>query len=725
MANLSPIAARPGRRSRAGALLALLALAGAILTAFMAPSIARAAQNPGIVVTTTSFEKSDSQGNPIPDEPLTQWDWAKYSFAWDASNANPQPGDSFNIQFPAEFKLREEITVPLRDAAGTEVGSCDVKYTQVTCTFNDQIAGKTDIKGTGSAVMQAIESTTTSTVTFHLNGQATVVPLPGDAPIGVPNATYTPWELDKWEPQLMKGQDRLYWSIAFGGEWLATSMNQSPEAIDVTFVDTLGSSQTFELDPAKWVLYGQGTKADPAASAVAITNGAGTDFGATGYGSPKLQVSVTGNVATIRLTGKLDPNANYTITYETLPDTGVVQPGVVYRNSVEVAGQTVTKQTQYVETFTITVEMKDGFGNFGVTKLLDGTGASAVPAGTQFQVLAAWTLPDGKTPADYAGWTPPANPIPLTVTVGQTAVNAIPLPVGTVVTLTEDPNTANPAATAVTWGQPTFSVDGGAPSSTATFTIANQKQTAVRLTNVATPVPTPTPTPTPTDTPTPTPTDTPCPTPTPTDTPTPTPTDTPTPTPTDTPTPTPTDTPTPTPTDTPTPTPTDTPTPTPTDTPTPTPTDTPTPTPTPTDTPTPTPTPTDTPTPTPTPTDTPTPTPTPTDTPTPTPTPTDTPTPTPTDTPTPTPTPTDTPTPTPTSTATAPVTPTPTATAPVTVTPTSTGTPLPPVTDVPEQPGTPGLANTGAADLAPLATAASLLTLAGLAAMAFRRRVQR
>lgn len=62
----------------------------------------------------------------------------------------------------------------------------------------------------------------------------------------------------------------------------------------------------------------------------------------------------------------------------------------------------------------------------------------------KFDVIVEYTLPDGKTAADYPGWDAPANPSRLTVSQDAATEFAPGFPAGTVVTLTEDVNSATP-----------------------------------------------------------------------------------------------------------------------------------------------------------------------------------------------------------------------------------------------------------------------------------------
>ncbi|GAA3228201.1 DUF5979 domain-containing protein [Oerskovia jenensis] len=102
-------------------------------------------------------------------------------------------------------------------------------------------------------------------------------------------------------------------------------------------------------------------------------------------------------------------------------------------------------------------------GGFSLTKVVEGSGASVVPAGTEFTAAYSYEL-DGQTVAG-------------TVTVlgdGSVVDGPQNLPVGTVVTFTE---IDLPAVAGVVWGTPVFSP--------AQVTVADGENAAVTLTNTA------------------------------------------------------------------------------------------------------------------------------------------------------------------------------------------------------------------------------------------------
>jgi len=102
-------------------------------------------------------------------------------------------------------------------------------------------------------------------------------------------------------------------------------------------------------------------------------------------------------------------------------------------------------------------------GGFSLTKVVEGSGASVVPAGTEFTAAYEYAL-DGQAVTGS-----------LTVRADGSAVDGPQnLPVGTVVTFTE---TDLPAVPGVVWGTPVFSP--------ATITVADGQDVEVTLTNTA------------------------------------------------------------------------------------------------------------------------------------------------------------------------------------------------------------------------------------------------
>ena len=163
------------------------------------------------------------------------------------------------------------------------------------------------------------------------------------------------------------------------------------------------------------------------------------------------------------VTGPFAADTNYNIYYSSTPtsDSGTVQPGLEYKNHAQLKGtdQDSSWSVYYTRSFTIDVELAPGFGGFNIAKLLAGSGAPKVPAGTTFDVGIDYTLPGGATVDTYQGWTAPGTVndtrtgghTTLKVTSGDTTTYPGTFPTGTVLTLSEDTSTASTTPERTTW----------------------------------------------------------------------------------------------------------------------------------------------------------------------------------------------------------------------------------------------------------------------------------
>ncbi len=90
---------------------------------------------------------------PTPGGQLTVGDVATLKGTWDATAANPQPGEAFTIGLPAQFDFPEAITFPLWgvDDNGDPIsyGTCitDPATSIATCTLSDAVEERIDIHG--------------------------------------------------------------------------------------------------------------------------------------------------------------------------------------------------------------------------------------------------------------------------------------------------------------------------------------------------------------------------------------------------------------------------------------------------------------------------------------------------------------------------------------------------------------------------------------------------
>lgn len=206
---------RGRRRSvlrRMGAAILAVTMAGATLVT--APSAAEAAPNPAIVVRDVVLTSTDG-------DQATVGDTMTLTGAWDATAANPRPGDTFTIGLPAELGFEVALPFQLVGDDGTVWGNCltDPAAALVTCSLTDAVAERPDlVHGTFELEVEARRATTERAVVFDLNGEPTSVELPGsggiDDGIEIPTAWTKTGSLnsDKWS---------VRWRIELPGSRLA------------------------------------------------------------------------------------------------------------------------------------------------------------------------------------------------------------------------------------------------------------------------------------------------------------------------------------------------------------------------------------------------------------------------------------------------------------------------------------------------------------------------
>ena len=490
------------------ALLTALASLALVLPGLSAP--ARADVNAGIKVTDLTLTKSDKTGADL-EGPVKVKDIAKLSFTWDATGANLKSGDSFSIGLGDYFtNLVEPQTASMAvtyNGQVTEVGTCTLDKTTATCTFNDKIdelkaAGFTSFKGTTSALLLVIGQTTSETTQMTVNGNAVDVDLPGTG--GIRPHDPVEWHMSKVGSVIGENSRNIYWEIDFGADYIAKQLEgvtvDGQTNSTIVFTDTLGTGSTFVTDPASWQLqyWGQ-ANGDFPDKGLTLADGNGVVDGSQGKFT--VAPAIEGNTATISVTGPFKPGANYRIYYQSAftSETGTAKPDTIYGNKVSIPnGEEASNSQTYTSTFNVSVEMAAGFGGFNVLKQADGDAANKVPTGTAFDVTVNYVLPEKAS--TYTGWQAPGTLNPdnktgsttMKVELGKAVAYPGTFPVGTKITLSEDPASASPAAEGYTWGEPVFTVGGEQDKEkTDTFNIEDQKATAVTLTNTATLTPVP------------------------------------------------------------------------------------------------------------------------------------------------------------------------------------------------------------------------------------------
>ncbi|VEG75073.1 Uncharacterised protein [Actinomyces slackii] len=504
------------RRYAAAALSAVLLILGGLI-ALTVPS-AHAAQNSAVKVSFEPLVLADHSGNEYPGKPAHLEDPVRLKFTWDASAANPQPGESFIIALPDEYRFREigrQDDLVLSD--GTKVGDCVTEAAALTCTFNTAISAATELKGSGNQLLVAQQVTQTSTTTFNANGTDVTVSHPNDEPI-LPIA----WEekdLGKYANSLNRESSSATWHIQFSGTTIANHLGVADGSVSsVTLKDTTGGGQVLNPDKSTWYVRVNPQRFGGGADGYFdVAKADGTQM-TTEHGTFTLTptISEDGTSATVTLTrtdGTFDPDTNYEIVYQSLAEGGRIVPGKVYTNSATLeggAGTTVSTQVSYKDPISYDVQLTQGFGSFGVKKYVTGERQGDVTSETKVRVTVAYELPNGTTEADYRNWTnkPATNPYTVEVAVNEKQPDntLYEFPKGTRITLTEDTSAAT-LPDSLAWGETTFSVNDSQSPDTASFTVAEEVTPVSLYNEVTTETPQPTPDPTPTQDPTdPTPT---------------------------------------------------------------------------------------------------------------------------------------------------------------------------------------------------------------------------
>ena len=470
---------------------------------------AHAADDPGIKVEVNKLVATNPEGTVEGDTQLTKWAVAKVVGTWDATSLPAiTAGTSFTVGLPDVFTFRQyPRTDPMtvRDEGGVErtVGECVTTKSEMTCTFNEEAArlsaaGFKNFKGGFSLMLTAVNTTDQETAKFNLNGQVRDIDLPGTG--GIAPELFKPAALTKWTQDVIKvGQTENLWVVYWGNNYLRDRVK--PEGTIKTdgsvstleIHETLAPGQEFNWDhPADVRLAFNQSAADNGLFQVLWTMDGSTQH-------PDWSVEVIKNSpsdVTFKVTGPFPADTNMSL-YLPVKFTEPAKPGVKYSNTVAVEGldSSSTVSSYYVDSVEITVSMEPGYGTFKVSKLIEGTGAALLDSDVQFPLHVDFTLP-----AQYSTynpvWQPPAGfTIDADGVTGHGTIMIAPgkttyfdpritLPAGTKVTLSEDPNAAQPAAPGtVQWGAPAISESS--------FVIGDQQTTRVQITNFATYVPAP------------------------------------------------------------------------------------------------------------------------------------------------------------------------------------------------------------------------------------------
>lgn len=302
----APLRRRSARPRRTLTLLLASALA---MTAVVLPSPVLAAPNPGIVVSDVVI--THGEGGPA-----TVGDVLTVEGSWDASAADPTPGDTFTIGLPPELGFEQPVPFQLFGGDGVVWGNCltDPATSIATCTLTDAVATAPEqVLGTFLFEVEAVLVTTEEEVTFDLNGVMTAVDLPGTG--GIDDGITVP---DTWTKSGVLSSDKwsMTWTIDLPGSRLA-----GHDVVNV--LDDLGDNHVLCADPELTVKTVRGS----------------TVVDVSGLGAIDADVAAPhdfGIVLTAPEAG-FDRNVTYRVTYRTCTPDGQIDPrGTEYTNQATV-----------------------------------------------------------------------------------------------------------------------------------------------------------------------------------------------------------------------------------------------------------------------------------------------------------------------------------------------------------------------------------------------------
>ena len=251
------------------------------------------------------------------------------SFDIDTTGKDVAPGDTFTIQIPPELKVISDsgsstLNFSMLNDDKVPVVDCSVpagEGVSMTCTFGEYARDHHSIIGHGTVRTKAVHATTSSTVSFPVNGTAVIVDLPGGSISGTYVRTLP--NTQKWGLPKEGDSSRIIWEIDIKG-------SQLPEgATEVEIVDTFDmSSGGYSLVPGSENLYYYNNDAEfQADQTPALKAGA-----SIGDGTFKMEASADGTGFTATFP-RLTNNGTYVLQYEaTINNLATVRNGVTFHN---------------------------------------------------------------------------------------------------------------------------------------------------------------------------------------------------------------------------------------------------------------------------------------------------------------------------------------------------------------------------------------------------------
>ena len=430
----------------------LIGIAGLVV----ASPVARAAEVDAIDRGSIRLSRVDAD-----DSATYLWSGVRIDATWRIPDQSGKAGDTFKLGLPREIG-GSTGSFELKGAEGDPLtyGTCEVRETEVVCTFNENVEGKNDVGGSLWVSAQVVALVNTDRVTFPLSSGPLEVPLPG----GQRNIGYSPevpTEINKsgWFPS--DDLSVVHWRIVVPGSRVA---DRSRMVITDNYA-VAGSALTV-VDGSPSVYWVPNT---PKCWNESYTDGCHQYMDAST--SPSLEVSVddSRDVATAIIDNrgkKFEADRLYVFDLR-LRAEGPIPAGAQYTNKATVDAEHRTA-TAVKEVSGGGTGSGEAVGHLAVKKTVVG---GQVSADTTYPV--AWSY-------QYKGQ---ARSGELAVKADGTLETLNNVPNGTVVTLTEKV----PAGGDIDYGDPVFSGQGvkdGVPdANSAQVTVEGLKTVEVSLTN--------------------------------------------------------------------------------------------------------------------------------------------------------------------------------------------------------------------------------------------------
>ena len=487
---------KPMTRQLGAVIAAILTIVSLLGASLVNPSVAHAVQTPGYTVSNIVVNnKALAAGQNVRRQltPMT-FDWSG-----EALNRTPKEGEGFEVAFPPQLQIAGSSLGKLDLIfEGKKIGDCNLSNgatSLISCVFDSGVNDITSKEVKGSGELKVIASTarreayTADTIDFQVNGAPVVASIPGGIAKAA-DARYQPSKLSKYSTPIGERNKAVPWSIAFNPSLLAATVPSlgTPGNGNLTyrFIDTMGEGYDYEtlLQGNPWTLQMVNSQDNPSmpAKRLADTNGASDPE----YPGFSITVTGSGRNREVTVTGPFQPDTNYRLSVPgKLPGTAI--PGIAYTNDVHIDGtnETASGTISYIKTAKVILAMRDGYGAVSIVKRVLGPAAASVPTTTKYPVTINFTLPNGKTVADFPEWTDkPAglNPSDTSGSVTFSEVVAgsftnVPntFPAGTTMTFEETP----PAVPNIQWNTAKTTFD---PK---TLTVQEKQQSELSVSNVA------------------------------------------------------------------------------------------------------------------------------------------------------------------------------------------------------------------------------------------------